>query len=246
MSNPGDYGETDCRDGIDRVPVGVEGVDEMIEGGVPKNTTLCVLGDAGTGKTTLGLQFVKEALEKGEKAVFFSLEENPESVRRTADLKEWSFSRHSREENLAVVHMDPIEVSTTIRNITDELPRMITEFGATRVVIDSITLIEKMFEDNAEGRTKIHRFIGRLNEYGTTTMVMSESHPTEAYTSKFGNIEYLADAVFSLKYVRTDNTNETRLAIEILKIRNTDHSRKVKLYDLTDSGIKIHSNANIF
>ncbi|MFB6283354.1 MAG: KaiC domain-containing protein [Halobacteria archaeon] len=231
---------------VKRVPVGVDGLDEMIAGGVPKKSTLCVLGNAGTGKTTLGMQFVKEALQEGEKAVFFTLEEFPGSVLQTADMKGWNFTKHYDDGDLAVVHMDPIEVSMTIRNITDELPRMIKKFGASRVVIDSVTLIEKMFEDNAEGRTKIHRFMKRLNQAGTTTMVTSEASSMDAYTSKFGNIEYLADGVFSLRYVRTENTNETRLALEVLKIRNTEHSRNVRPYDLTDSGIKVHSTASIF
>jgi KaiC/GvpD/RAD55 family RecA-like ATPase len=123
---------------------------------------------------------------------------------------------------------------------------MISEFGASRVVFDSITLIEMMFQDRAEGRNQIFRFLEELGEAGATTLVTSEADEEDPYSSRYGVVEYLSDAVFVLQYIRTDSSSETRLALEITKIRDTSHSREVKPYELTDEGIVVYSGATIF
>jgi len=229
----------------DRVDVGVGGLDEMIRGGVPEGSTLSVIGSAGTGKTTFGMQFVHEGLRQGENCVFFSLEQDEESIVSTGNDKGWEFGEYVND-SLAAVHMHPIEVASSLKSIRNELPRMISDFGATRVVFDSITLVEMMFEDSADSRNQIFRFMEDLRKAGATTLVTSEADEEDPYTSRYGTIEYLSDAVFVLQFVRTDNSSETRLALEISKVRDTSHSREVKPYELTDSGIKVYSGATLF
>lgn len=236
----------EAEDSIDRTNIGINGLDEMVRGGIPEGTTLCVVGSAGTGKTTFGMQFLQEGLENGEKAVFLSLEQDENDIVDTADEKGWRYSEHEDNGDLVVIHMDPIEVATTLQSIRNELPRMISEFGATRVVLDSVTLIEMMFESRADSRNQIYKFMNDLGEAGATTLVTSEAAEDNPYRSRYGTIEYLSDAVFVLQYVRSDTASETRLALEITKIRDTSHSREVKPYELTNSGIKVYSSANIF
>ena len=229
----------------DRVDLGIGGLDEMIRGGVPEGATLCVIGGPGAGKTTFGMQFVAQGLRNGENCVYFTLEQDKSDIVSTGDDKGWGFSEYIGD-SLAVIQMHPIEVASSLRSIRNELPRMISEFGASRVVFDSITLIEMMFQDRAEGRNQIFRFLEELGEAGATTLVTSEADEEDPYSSRYGVVEYLSDAVFVLQYIRTDSSSETRLALEITKIRDTSHSREVKPYELTDEGIVVYSGATIF
>jgi KaiC domain protein len=229
----------------DRIDLGISGLDEMIRGGVPEGKTLCVIGGPGAGKTTFGMQFVAQGLRNGENCVYFTLEQDEEDIVSTGDAKGWDFSDHI-DDSLAVVQMHPIEVASSLRSIRNELPRMISEFGASRVVFDSITLVEMMFQNRAEGRNQIFRFLEELSSVGATTLVTSEADEDDPYSSRYGIVEYLSDAVFVLQYIRTDNSSETRLALEITKIRDTSHSREVKPYELTDEGIVVYSGATIF
>ena len=229
----------------DRVDLGIGGLDEMIRGGVPEGATLCVIGGPGAGKTTFGMQFVAQGLRNGENCVYFTLEQDKSDIVSTGDDKGWGFSEYIGD-SLAVIQMHPIEVASSLRSIRNELPRMISEFGASRVVFDSITLIEMMFQDRAEGRNQIFRFLEELGEAGATTLVTSEADEEDSYSSRYGVVEYLSDAVFVLQYIRTDSSSETRLALEITKIRDTSHSREVKPYELTDEGIVVYSGATIF
>jgi KaiC/GvpD/RAD55 family RecA-like ATPase len=77
-------------------------------------------------------------------------------------------------------------------------------------------------------------------------MLTSEASDEHAYTSRHGIVEYLTDAVFVLQYVRPDDFRETRLAIEIQKIRDANHSRETKPYEITNEGISVYRQANIF
>jgi len=102
-----------------------------------------------------------------------------------------------------------------------------------------------MYDDQARRRTEIFDFTRALKRAGVTTMLTSEASETNAYASRHGVIEYLTDAVFVLKYVRSEN-QETRLAVEIQKIRNANHSRETKPYEITTDGISVYEQANIF
>jgi len=230
---------------LPRIDVGVDGLDEMIQGGVPERSMIVVLGSAGTGKTTFGLQFLNRALENGETAVFITLEETREAVVAAAEEKDWPFEEYVAENRLAVVDLDPVEMANSLASIRTELPRLVEEFDASRLVLDSVSLLEMMYDDQAERRTEIYDFTRSLKTAGVTTMLTSEASQGNAYASRHGIIEYLTDAVFVLQYVRSE-FRETRLAVEIQKIRNANHSRETKPYEITGDGISVYRQANIF
>jgi len=231
---------------IPRIDIGIGGLDEMIQGGIPRRSLMVAIGEAGTGKTTFGLQFINQALERGESAVFIALEETHERVIDTAEDKGWPFSDYVDEERLAVVDLDPIEMANSLTSIRNELPGLIREFGASRLVLDSVSLLEMMYSDQASRRNEIFDFTNSLKQAGVTTFLTSEAAEGDPYRSRFGIIEYLTDAVFVLRYIRPEDFRETRLAIEIQKIRDANHSRETKPYEITNEGISVYRQANIF
>jgi len=230
---------------IPRIDLGIEGLDEMIQGGVPERSLLVTVGAAGTGKTTFGLQFLREGLENGEKGVFITLEEDREAVLQAAEEKGWPFEEYVEEASLAVVDLDPIEMANSLASIRTDLPRLVREFDAERLVLDSVSLLEMMYDQQAQRRTEVFDFTRSLKEAGVTTMLTSEASESSPYASRHGIIEYLTDGVFILQYVRTE-FRETRLAVEIQKIRNANHSRETKPYEITGDGISVYQEASIF
>jgi KaiC domain protein len=231
---------------IDRVKIGIEGLDEMILGGVPERSLMVAIGSAGTGKTTFGLQFLHHGLEAGESAVYITLEESRERILDTADEKGWEFSAHESAGRLAVVDLDPIEMANSLSSVSSELPRLVESFDADRLVLDSVSLLEMMYDHPSERRSEVFGFTRSLKNAGVTTMVTSEASADSDYASRYGIIEYLADAVFVLQYVRPSDFRETRLAVEIQKIRDANHSRETKPYEITGDGLSVYRQANIF
>ncbi|MDX1747848.1 MAG: KaiC domain-containing protein, partial [Halobacteriales archaeon] len=207
---------------------------------------MVAIGDAGTGKTTFGLQFLVNGLEQDERGVFIALEETRERILDTADEKGWDFSTYVDSGQLAVVDLDPVEMANSLTSIRSELPGLVSDFGATRVVLDSVSLLEMMYDDQATRRNEIYDFTTSLKAAGVTTMLTSEASKTNPHRSRFGIIEHLTDAVLVLRYVRPDDFRETRLAVEIQKIRDANHSRELKPYEITDEGISVYRQANIF
>ena len=231
---------------IERTDVGIAGLDEMILGGVPRRSLLSVIGGAGTGKTTFALQFLNEALESDRKGVYITLEQTRESILSTAAEKGWSFREHADEDRLAVVAIDPIEMANSLASIRNDLVRLIAEFDADRLVLDSVSLLEMMYDHPAKRRSEVFGFTRSLKNAGVTTLLTSEASEANSYASRHGIVEYLTDAVFVLQYIRGSEFRETRLAVEIQKIRDANHSRETKPYEITDTGISVYGQANIF
>jgi KaiC domain protein len=241
-----DFDEEELDSDIDRIDVGIDGLDEMILGGVPSRSLMVTIGSAGTGKTTFGLQFLTEGLENDEKAVYITLEESREAILSTAEEKGWPFREWRDEGNLAVVSMDPIEMANSLSSIRNDISRLVEEFDADRLVLDSVSLLEMMYDHPAKRRSEVFDFARSLKRAGVTTMLTSEASADDSYTSRYGIIEYLVDAVFILQYVRPSDFRETRLAVEIQKIRDANHSRETKPYEITNDGLSVYRQANIF
>jgi KaiC domain protein len=237
--------EEDYESEIPRIDLGIEGLDDMIQGGVPERHLLTCIGSAGSGKTTFGLQFLHHGLQHDQKGVFITLEQSHAAIIATAREHGWDFAQHEDEDALAVVDLDPVEMANSLDNIRGELPRLIEQFGADRLVLDSVSLLEMMYDDQAERRTEVFDFTRSLKKAGVTTFLTSEASEDNPYASRHGIIEYLTDGVFVLQYVRAE-TRETRLAVEIQKIRNANHSRETKPYEITSGGISVYQQANIF
>ncbi|QSG05703.1 KaiC domain-containing protein [Halapricum desulfuricans] len=240
-----DFDEEAFESEIPRVDLGISGLDKMVQGGVPERHLMVVVGAPGTGKTTFGLQFLYHGLQQGDSAVFITLEQSRQAILDTANERGWEFDRYEAEDELAIVDLDPVEMANSLDNIRGELPKLIREFDAERLVLDSVSLLEMMYDDQAKRRTEVFDFTRSLKEAGVTTMLTSEASEDNPYASRHGIIEYLTDAVFVLQYVRGD-TQETRLAVEIQKIRNANHSRATKPYDITLDGIDVYQQASIF
>jgi KaiC domain protein len=240
-----EFDESEFDSDIDRLDIGIQGLDDMILGGIPKRHLITAIGSAGTGKTTFGLQFLNHGLQQGEPAVFITLEQSREDIIATANEWGWDFAAYEDSGDLAIIDLDPVEMVNSLNSIQSELPQLVRDFGAERLVLDSVSLLEMMYEDVAKRRTEVFDFTRALKKADVTTFVTSEASESNPYASRHGIIEYLTDAVFILQYIRGES-QETRLAVEILKIRNANHSREMKPYELTNDGISVYRNATIF
>ncbi|WP_243645284.1 KaiC domain-containing protein [Natrarchaeobius chitinivorans] len=231
---------------LPRIDLGVDGLDGMIQGGIPERSLVVAIGSAGTGKTTLGLQFLAHGLEQGERGVFIALEESRERVINSATEKGFAFDKHVADGRLAIVDLDPVELAHSLNSIGNELPALIEEFGASRLVLDSVSLLEMMYDDQSNRRNEIYGFASSLKDAGVTSLLTSEASEDNPYASRHGIVEYLTDGVFVLQYVRPDDFRETRLAIEIQKIRDANHSREKKPYEITADGLSVYQQGNLF
>lgn len=231
---------------VKRVKTGVSGLDEMLQGGFPENHIVVVMGSFGTGKTTLGLQYIVEGLRNSEPCIYISLEEDKDSIISNAASFGWDVSPALEAKKLGIFKLEPSDAKTTITRIKSDLPKFVKSFGAKRVVVDSVSLLNMMFTDEAERRTNLFNLCQLLKSTGATTLLTAEVKDENPRSSRDGLAEYTADGVLLLQADENKEGGEVQLTIRILKMRRTQHSRRVKPYSITDKGIVVHAGAEVF
>ncbi len=231
---------------MERVKTGIAGLDEMLEGGFPKSHTVVVMGSFGTGKTTFGIQFLNEGLKAGEKGIFITLEEDERSIIDDAKSFGYDLKPSVDAKKLVIVKLEPTDAKTTISRIKSELPEFIKSFGATRIVIDSISLLNMLFESDHDKRTNLFNLAQMVKKTGATCLMTAEVKDNNPLASRDGLIEYTADGVISLRYEEPPDKSEIRLTLRIVKMRRINHSRRVKPYSITSKGIEVHAGAEVF
>lgn len=231
---------------MDRIKTGIDGLDEMLEGGLPKGHAVAVMGSFGTGKTTFALQYIQQGLKDGEKGIFISLEEDQESVLANARSFGWELQPYIDQKKLTVVKLEPTDAKTTITRIKSELPEFIKSFGATRIVIDSVSLLNLLFDTDHDKRSNLFALIQMIKRTGATCIMTAEVNDDNPNASRDGLAEYTADGVIALRYEESKEKAEVQLTVRVMKMRRTTHSRRVKPYTITAKGIQVHAAAEAF
>lgn len=229
----------------DVVYTGIDGLDEMLNGGFPRGHAVTVLGPFGTGKTTFALQFLVQGLINGEKGVYISLEEDVNSIVANATGFGWDLAPYLKDRKLSIVKLEPADAKTTATRVRSELPDFIRKFEATRVVIDSISLLNMMFPDERERRTRIFGLVQQVRATGATCVLTAEASPGNERASRDGLVEYISDGVVSLRF-REAESGEVQLILQVVKMRRCKHSRRIKPYSIESDGIQVHTEAEVF
>jgi len=230
---------------MERIHFGISGLDEMFGGGLIKNSICALIGTYGTGKTTFALQFIYEGLLKGEKVIYFSLEEREDRIYDVMSDRKFRIDKY-RDESLFVIKLDPTDFNLSINSIKKDLPELITKIGATRVVIDPVSLFEGLFDDPSERRREMFHFTELLRDLNANFLLTSENDSTDTYSSKYGLIEYLSDTVVILRYIRPKDHTEVHTSIEVVKMRRSNHSREIKPYEILQNRVNVYNEASIF
>ncbi|HVP93921.1 MAG TPA: KaiC domain-containing protein [Methanoregulaceae archaeon] len=228
-----------------RVKIGIEGLDTMLGGGLVPGSITAIIGSYGTGKTTFALHFIWEGVSRGEHVIYISLEEREERIFEYMAQKGWDY-RQFVNKSITVLRLDPSEFNLAINRIKNELPDLIRNLGATRVVIDPVSLFEDLFDGSAKRRQEMFRLVESLRDQRCTVVLTSETDSNNQYISRHNLIEYLCDTVILLNYVRPADLTGVHLAVEVVKMRLSQHSREIKPYEIQKDRILVYSEANVF
>ncbi len=229
----------------ERMKVGIIGLDDMLGGGLIPGSICAIIGTYGTGKTTFSLQFIWEGLKRGEHIIYISLEEREERIIEYMQQKGWDVKPFMNK-SLFVIKLDPTDFNLANNRIKNELPRLIKQVNARRVVIDPISLFEDLFDSDSVRRQEMFRFVEGMRDQKCTIMMTSETDKDNAFSSRHALIEYLADTVILLRYVRPSDLTDVHLALEVVKMRMSAHSREIKPYEIQQDQVLVYSEANVF
>jgi len=236
---------------IIRVPTGIPGFDELIEGGFEKNSTVLIIGGAGTGKTTFVMQYIYNGVTKyGQPGVFLSFEEQKEKLYKHMRLFGWDFEELEKQGMFTYLSYEPYQVEDimskgggTIRDAMEDLEK---KGGETlRFGMDSLTSFTTMFHDEYQARENTIKLFEKLAEWNCTSLITVEPHymsPESPHTDI--GVEFMVDGVIALYQIKSGDVRET--ALEVLKMRATNHVRKICPYKFQPYGIEVYPHETVF
>jgi len=227
---------------MERLKTGIKGLDEIMNGGIPKGQLVLLSGTCGTGKTTLCCEFIYNGLTKSnENGIYLSFEESPQSIKENMKQFGFDFEPFEKKNKFSFIKYDPYHVE----EVLDILESAIRDINAKRIVIDSISALGLHVRDKAELRRMIFNLSNTLRKMGCTVILVSEIVPGKQGTiSRYGVEEFVTDSVVVLYYERNDFTF-TR-AIQIWKMSGSDHSKKLHPYKITKKGVVVHHSETAF
>ena len=228
---------------MDTLSTGIEGLDNLLGGGIPRGHIVAVIGSFGTGKTTLGLHFVYEGLKNGESCIIISFDEDEESIIENAKSLGMDLTQFG--DKVQIVRLEAVEVKKSIERLESDIPEIIEGSNVTRMLIDTISVLETLFDD-AERYKMLSTLRDILKESGITAIITSEADKNNPTYSKYGILEYICDGSICLQIIRKIELEEPTLGLEVVKMRRIKHSRKTKPYMITENGIVVHEEAEIF
>lgn len=227
---------------LSKVPTGIQGLDELTGGGLPKGRPTLLCGDTGCGKTLLAMEFLVRGAEMSEEpGVFMAFEEkNEELVTNFAslghDLKNLVAQKKLL---LEFIHIERSEIEETgeynLEGLFIRLGHAIDTIGAKRVVLDTVEALFSGLSNTAILRGELRRLFRWLKEKKVTAIITSERG--ESSLSRYGLEEYVADCVILLDN-RVDHQMATR-RLRIVKYRGSTHGTNEYPFLIDEGGISI-------
>jgi len=226
--------------GIPRVPTGVFGLDDIIEGGFEKNSLNIVAGETGSGKTLFAFQFAyMGAYKYNDSSLFISFEETKEELRRRMGRFGFDINGMEAKGKLLLYNYSPKEIN----KFAEELPQIETQIKKnkiTRISIDSVSTFALFFESESRKRQELIALIDKFRKLDATVVMSSELKmlPQSNEAEESFTFEYLADSIIALYSTRKSDVRN--LGLEIVKMRGTNHSRKLNPMRIVPSGMIVY------
>ncbi len=222
---------------VERIASGIQGFDELVDGGLERSSQTLVVGDVGAGKTIFGLHYLVGGAQRGDTGLFVTFEESPASLHATmAD-----FGWPSRDEVLpAKIHIVDVPLEELAQEVDAGYPTLakaLADVKPSRVVVDSIGSIVHLRDDLASQKQSMVGLLALLREAGCTSLLLAQPEDEPSAHKRHGGLALMADGVVGLNYVLSQGDTRYR-SIEVVKMRRTNHHNKRVWFAIKD-GIQV-------
>ncbi len=214
----------------------IEGLDDMLGGGLYRATSTLISGGAGTGKTSVALSFLVAAARQGIPGLYLTFEESPQQLARNVQSLGWDLEDALRRRLIEVLHVAPSELNV------DRYAFIVKEhaerLGAQIVAIDSITAFEAAVPDRARYQSHLWAITDYFKRRGVAVIMTTEvANPFALHQITPRHVSFLADNVILLRYVEAGG--EVRRSISVLKTRGSAHDRRIRELEIEPRRIAV-------
>jgi circadian clock protein KaiC len=221
----------------DRVETGIPEFDAMLRGGFMRGDAVMLAGSAGSGKTTIALHYLVNGIARGEPGIYLTFEQMPDQIYRDALTFGWDLRKLEKENKLRLVCTSP-KLLVQDSGTEELLDRPIKEIGAQRIVVDSMSHLS-MFVPGGDLRKEAFRMVMYFKTNSVSSLLLWEAQ--QEYGNSFNvtdmGMSFLVDSIVLLKFVEIESS--IRRAMVVLKMRGSDHDKRLREYEITSKGIKL-------
>jgi circadian clock protein KaiC len=219
----------------DQLPSGLMELDNLLGGGIERGSSCLVIGPAGTGKSTLALQFAASSVRRGEKAAIFVFDEELGLYYNRTKAMGFDLEEMSRTGNLHVEQVDAAELSPG--EFAHRVRERVDSAQAKTVVIDSLNGYQASMPEESSLILHIHELLQYLNRQGATTFLTVAQHGLVGDMKTPVDVTYLADTVLLLRYFEA--FGRVRRAISVIKKRTGFHEDTIREYRISSQGLSL-------
>jgi len=227
---------------LEKAPSGIQGLDEITEGGLPRGRPTLVCGGPGCGKTLFAMEFlVRGALRYGEPGVFMAFEETADELAANVASLGFDLPRLEAQKKLTIdyVRVERSEIQETgefdLEGLFVRLQYAVSSVGARRVVLDTIESLFSGLPNPAILRAEIRRLFRWLKDHGLTVVVTGEKG--EGNLTRQGLEEYVSDCVIFLDHRVIEQVSTRRL--RVVKYRGSVHGTNEYPFLIDENGFSI-------
>src|SRR5215469_1538909 len=219
----------------DPVSSGLRELDDLFGGGLDRGTTTLILGTAGTGKSTLALQYASQMASRGDHGILFAFDETRAIMLARANALGLDLERHVESGVLTVQQVDPAEISpgefaARIRTAVNG--------GCKLVVIDTLNGYLNAMPGEKYLNNQLHELVSYLNYKNVVTILILAQHGLVAAAEAPVDLSYLSDTVVSLRFFEA--AGEVKQSIAVIKKRSGRHEKTIREFKLEDGhGIRV-------
>lgn len=230
-----------------RISTGIEGLDNLIGGGLQQNKVYLVSGEAGTGKTIFCLQYVLAGMAQGENAVYVSIDEKPSHLLEDAESLGWDLKKYVDGEKIVLLDVTPHftnvrigkEKAVDVREVVTDLTKQVRKTGAVRLVIDPIAPLIFRQEATAQVQEYIRSLIFSIEDNLKCTTLITSGIPSG--TTKLSQYEVEEFVVSGIIVLGVSSLQGRRVrALYVRKMRGTPTDLNDHIFEiLAQRGIVI-------
>ncbi|HXT71307.1 MAG TPA: ATPase domain-containing protein [Vicinamibacterales bacterium] len=228
---------------VQTAPTGIEGLDDILQGGLARNRLFLIEGVPGSGKTTLALQFLMARAAKGEKVLYVTLSETEEELRAVAASHDWTLdgiqvremsaseSDLDPDEQNTMFHPSELELAATTRRILDE----VTELEPVAVVFDSLSELRLLAGSALRYRRQILALKRFFSKRDCTVLLLDDMTATDHDLQ----VQSIAHGVILLEQLNPEYGSERR-RLRIMKYRGVKFRGGYHDYAIRTGGLVVY------
>ncbi len=220
-----------------RAKTGCPGLDKILHGGLLEGSATLVEGSAGTGKTTLAMQFIMEGVKQGEHGLIFTFEQFPEQYYDCAQELGWDLRGLEAEGKVKVIFTSPEAFLDDLDGADGKISSLIAENQTRRVTLDSMTHFERLSKDIGKLRAIETEIVNALKREETTSILLKENaNVLGKWDASVNKIPFIVDTYILLRYLEVDS--EIKRCLMVLKMRGSDHDKDICEYRIETGGLE--------